>query len=282
MRLVLLTALTMVAFASNSLLTRLAIDGGHADPNGFALVRVLAGAVVLLLIARARGEKVSLRDPKRLAGAVSLAVYMVGFSLAYISLDAGLGALILFGVVHITMFAHAIWTGRSPTAFQSFGAVIAFAGLLVASWPGADATADPSGALAMVFAGIGWAVYTISGRTARKALPATAASFTLCLPMLLVVLSGFVTPLTPVGWALALLCGGVTSGLGYALWYKVLPGLTPALAAIVQLSVPVLAILAGALLLGEAITPTIAVAAVLVLSGIALATMKRSAPGRRS
>lgn len=282
MRILLLTSLTMLAFASNSILTRLAIDGGHADPYGFAVVRVLAGAVILLVIVRLRKEKVGLRDGKRMAGAVSLAVYMIGFSLAYLTLDAGLGALILFGVVQITMFGHAIWSGRSPTAFQSIGAAIAFGGLLLASWPGPDAVADPKGTLAMVCAGIGWAAYTISGRSARTALSATAASFTLCLPFLLVALSAFMTQLSPAGWGLALLCGGLTSGLGYALWYTVLPALSPALAAIVQLSVPVLAIVAGALLLGEAITPTIVAAAVLVLSGIALATIKGSARGRRS
>ena len=132
----LLTSCTMLAFAANSILTRLAIEGGVIDPNSFAILRVLSGAVVLLVLVRHRGEKVHWRGKARVVGATSLAVYMIGFSLAYISLDAGVGALILFGVVQISMFAHGALTGAQPTSRQMLGAAIAFAGLLVALWPG--------------------------------------------------------------------------------------------------------------------------------------------------
>jgi drug/metabolite transporter (DMT)-like permease len=199
-----------------------------------------------------------------------------------VSLDAGLGALILFGVVQITMFLYATLSGASPTRFQITGAAIAFAGLVLALWPGADSHADFGGALAMIVAGLGWAAYTISGRSAGDALAATGAGFVLCLPLLVVLLAAFVDHMSATGWALAILCGGVTSGLGYALWYTVLPDIAPALAAVVQLSVPVLAIVAGALLLGEKITPIVVIAAILVLSGIALATRKGSVRADRS
>ncbi|APE42685.1 EamA family transporter [Sulfitobacter alexandrii] len=271
MRLALLTALTMIAFAANSVLTRAAIDGGHIDPSGFALVRVLSGAVVLGMLMTLRGGSLPLLRRSRLPGAFSLAAYMVGFSLAYLTLDAGLGALILFGVVQIAMFTHGALRGAAPGTRQITGATVAFAGLVIALWPGSGDNSDPVGAALMVIAGLGWAAYTILGRGATDPLAATTANFLLCLPILLVLLMSSGLYFSATGLALGMVCGGVTSGLGYALWYSVLPRLEQATAAIVQLSVPVIAIASGALLLGEAIDGMLILAAVLVLGGIAWA-----------
>jgi drug/metabolite transporter (DMT)-like permease len=282
MRLALLTCLTMIAFAANSVLTRAAIDGGHIDPSGFALVRVLSGAVVLGMVMTLRSGSLPLLRRKRLPGAISLSVYMIGFSLAYLTLDAGLGALILFGVVQITMFTHGALTGARPTRRQMAGAGLAFAGLLVVLWPGAGAQADLGGALLMIFAGLGWAAYTILGRGSADPLAATSANFLLCLPLLLILLTGTGLRFSAEGIALGILCGGLTSGLGYALWYSVVPGLGQARAAIVQLSVPVIAIAAGVLLLGEPLTRTLVFATLLVIGGIGWAVSARSVPAGRS
>lgn len=282
MQLILLTALTMVAFASNSILTRLAVDGGHIDPSGFALIRVASGAVVLgmVMTLRSRGLRLAGRD--RLWGAVSLTIYMIGFSLAYLTLDAGLGALILFGVVQITMFAYGALRGGAPTWRQYAGAGVAFVGLLLALLPGSGGGAGFAGAMLMIFAGLGWAAYTLIGRGASDPLGTTAANFILCLPILLVLLLGTGLTFTVTGLALGILCGGLTSGLGYALWYSVLPRLEAATAAIVQLSVPIIAILAGAVFLGEPIGLLVLLAAVLVVGGIGWAVSGQSAQaGRR-
>ena len=277
-----LTALTMVAFAANSILTRMAIEGGYIDPSGFALVRVAAGALVLGMIVTLRGGGLPLLQRERLPGAISLTVYMIGFSLAYLTLDAGLGALILFGVVQITMFAHAALRAEAPNARQLTGAGIAFAGLLLALWPGPGGTADPIGAILMVFAGLGWAAYTIVGRSAADPLAATSANFLLCLPMVLILLVGTSLQFSFSGVALGILCGGLTSGLGYALWYSVLPKLNGSTAAIVQLSVPIIAIFAGVLLLGEALGLMLILATGLVVGGIAFAISAQSAPKGRT
>lgn len=282
MKLALLTSLTMMAFAANSVLTRMAVEGGHIDPSGFALVRVLTGAVVLGMVVSLRGGGLPLFRRNRLPGAVSLAVYMIGFSLAYLTLDAGLGALILFGVVQISMFAHGAWRGAAPTGRQVAGASVAFAGLLLALWPGPGGQAEPIGAALMVAAGMGWAAYTIAGRGSADPLAATTANFILCLPILLVLLVGAGLRFSPIGVALAMVCGGLTSGLGYALWYSILPRFDQSTAAIVQLSVPVLAILAGALLLGETIGWIVGLAAVLVVGGIGWAVSAGSAQAGRS
>ena len=276
MRLILLTVLTMCAFAANSVLTRAAVEGGHMDPMSFAVLRVAAGAAMLGTIALWRGVSLSLLDRARLPGAISLTVYMVGFSLAYLTLDAGLGALILFGVTQITMFLYGAATGHPPGLRQLTGAGIAFAGLVIVLWPGAGSVTDPFGAVLMVLAGIGWGAYTIAGRGAADPLAATGASFLLCLPVLALALlsQGIEGDLS--GIILAILCGAVTSGLGYALWYAVLRQMAGATAAVVQLSVPVLAIVAGAVFLGEAIKPVVVLAAALVVGGIGWAVTAKS------
>ena len=268
MRLVLLTLLTMCAFAANSLLTRAAVDGGHIGPGAFAVLRVASGAAMLGGIALWRGISMPLLTPVRLAGAVSLALYMIGFSLAYLTLDAGLGALILFGVTQITMFGHAAVTGQAPTARQLLGAAVAFGGLVLVLWPTGGSVTDPVGAVLMVLAGLGWAAYTIAGRGAADPLAATGANFILCLPVLLVLLAASGLEADAAGIALGVVCGAVTSGLGYALWYSVLREMAGTTAAVVQLSVPVIAIAAGVVFLGEAVSGVIVIAAAMVVGGI--------------
>ena len=268
----------MIAFAANSVLTRMAIEGGFIDPSGFALVRVVSGALVLGMILSQRGGGLPLMRRNRIPGALSLAVYLVGFSLAYLTLDAGLGALILFGVVQVTMFTHGAMRGAAPTRRQLVGGTVAFLGLLSALWPGPGGVADPTGAVLMVFAGLGWAAYSIIGRSAQDPLAATSANFLLCIPILLILLAGTGLTFSATGIALGILCGGLTSGLGYALWYSVLPKIEGATAAIVQLSVPVIAILAGSLLLKEAISPILIFATIMVVGGIAWSVTGRAAP----
>lgn len=279
MRRALLVALTMTAFASNSLLNRMAVDGGYADPGGFAVLRVLAGAIMLVLLVRAQGRAMSFLTRQRWVGAGMLALYMVGFSAAYRSLDAGLGALILFGVVQITIFMIAAAQGAGPSARQIVGAAIAFGGLVVVLDPGQAPATALTGAAFMIAAGIGWGIYTLAGRGEPDALAATAANFCLALPLTLAapLLAGAAVQITWTGAALAVVSGALTSGLGYALWYALLPGLAAPVAAILQLSVPVIAVIGGVLLLGETAGFRLLAGAVLVLGGIGLSLRRPKA-----
>ncbi|NUH65793.1 DMT family transporter [Sulfitobacter sp. S0837] len=276
MRIFFLTTVAMVAFAANSILTRMAVEPGHIDPAGFALLRVAAGAAVLTILVAVRGDRLPLFRRERIAGALSLALYMIGFSLAYLTLDAGLGALILFGVVQIAMFGHGALVGSTPTGRQVSGAAVAFSGLILVLWPSGGGSTDLVGAGLMALAGLGWAAYTIIGRGAGNPLAVTAANFLLCLPLMLLLPLLFGATFSTTGIALAVLSGGVTSGLGYALWYVVLKQIDGGTAAVAQLSVPIIAILGGVVMLGEAVSATLLSAAALVLGGILWALSAKS------
>jgi len=278
MRLAAITALVMVAFAANSVLNRAAVGAGHIGSMDFALIRLVAGALVLAVMA-------SLRDGRRWLGAfravniAALAVYMLGFSLAYVTVPAGAGALILFAAVQVTMFGGAVAGAEVIPARRWAGALLALAGLFWMLAPGAGSAAVGAGSL-MALAGVGWGIYSLRGRAGGRPLDTTAASFLGAVPLALVawliVGSGGATG---TGVLLAVISGGATSGLGYALWYAVVPELGATRAALWQLTVPVIAVLGGVALLGEALTLRLVLSCALVVGGVAIGL---SAPRRTS
>jgi drug/metabolite transporter (DMT)-like permease len=269
-RTLLLTALAMLAFAGNSLLCRLALRETAIDAASFTSVRLLAGALTLWLLLYLRQEKSSPAN----AGswpAAALFAYAAAFSFAYIQLDAGAGALILFGSVQLSMLAWGLFRGERLNIQGSSGLLLAFAGLLVLLLPGAS-TPPGGAALLMILAGVAWAVYSLLGRGVKDPLAATTGNFLRAVPMALLLSALF---LTQVSWDIpgliyALLSGALTSGVGYAIWYTALRGLQSFQAACVQLSVPVIAALAGSLLLNESLTLRLLLSTAGVLGGIAL------------
>lgn len=268
LRITLLTGLAMLAFAGNSLLCRAALAGTAIDASSFTALRLLSGALVLGLL-------VGLRKGARLAGdwysALALFGYATAFSFAYLQLDAGAGALLLFGAVQAGMLGYGWWRGERLSALQQLGLASAIGGLLLLLLPGATAPAPGSAAL-MLLAGACWAIYSLRGRGNRDPLAATAGNFLRSLPALLPLLLIFRHELNwdSLGAFYALLSGALASGIGYAIWYAALPQLRALQAASVQLSVPIIAALAGSLLLGEALTPRLLLASLAVLGGIAL------------
>jgi len=272
MRLIILTVVVMLAFAGNSILNRLAVGSGEIGAMGFAQIRLAAGMVTLLALCRWRQQRLSQPVRASLVGGGSLALYMIGFSLAYRNLDAGLGALILFGVVQITMFGWGALRGSVVAPGQVLGALLAFAGLTYVLWPTGSVQVPLIGAACMVAAGLGWAIYSLLGRQVQSPLAATTMNFmwatVLVLPLTWVLSEPVAISMSGAG--LAIVSGAVTSGLGYALWYRVLPQLQPAVAATVQLSVPVIAMLAGVIGLGESLSLQLLIGTLAVLGGIAL------------
>ena len=275
MRLVLLITLTMIAFAANSVLNRLALEAGSVTPAAFAAIRLLAGALTLSALLMARGRAARL-VPASVVGPASLLVYVLGFSFAYVTLDAGAGALFLFGGVQVTMFVSAVLSGERIAPQKWAGAGLAFAGLCYLMWPSGGAPVAISGALMMFAAAVGWGIYSLVGRGAQDPLQQTAVNFLWASPIATLV--WLVLPEWPslTGWGLAVLSGAVTSGLGYALWYRVLPEISASTAAVAQLTVPILAVVGGVMFLGEAATVQVLVAAAMVLGGVALSLYRKS------
>jgi drug/metabolite transporter (DMT)-like permease len=279
-RTALLTVVTMVAFASNSLLCRAALADGQSDAATFTTLRLVSGALVLGLLARGRSGSLS-SSGGGAPSAAALFAYAIGFSLAYLRIPAGTGALLLFGGVQVTMIGAGLRSGERPGVREGAGLLVSLVGLVALTRPGL-AQPDPIGAVLMLGAGVAWGVYSLRGRGARDALAANAVNFLHAVPLAVLgsVVALFVQPphVSLRGALLAVASGAVASGLGYALWYAALRGLTATRAAIVQLSVPPLAAAGGVLLLGEALTPRLVGAGAAILGGIALAV---SAPRAR-
>jgi drug/metabolite transporter (DMT)-like permease len=268
-RIVLLTAATLICFASNSLLTRAALAADRLDWPAFTLIRLLTGAVTLALLVRMS------RSPARSGGSwlggAALAGYAVAFTLAYTLIGAGIGALLLFGAVQVTMIATGLLRGERPLGRDWLAVGLASAGLAWLTLPGAAAP-NLTGALLMLAAGACWGAYSLAGRASRDPLAATAGNFwraTLAGTAVLLPLVD-TSRLTWRGALLAAVSGSLASGVGYTLWYAALPFLTAWRAALLQLSVPVITAMAAALLLAEAIPGRLLVATVLVFAGVVL------------
>lgn len=276
----------MLAFAANSILCRLALRSGAMDPASFTSVRLLSGAVLLLWVC---GMQTGWRWPRlerRGLPAAMLFLYAVAFSFAYVGLTAGLGALVLFGSVQVTMMTVALLSGERLPAWSWVGFVVAIAGLLVLTSPGLSAPPFWETAL-MATAGVAWGTYSILGRSSASALVSTTTSFQFAVPLALVVsvLAWRSLHVTTIGATLAVVSGAVTSGLGYVTWYAALRRLSATSAALVQLTVPAIAALAGGFLLSESIGWRLLSSGGMILGGVALALAAqraKSSPSVRS
>jgi len=275
MRLIILVSITMLAFAANSILNRMALTESEAGAASFAALRLLSGALMLVAIVQMRGQ--ANWRLTNVAGPLSLLAYVIGFSFAYLSLDTGLGALILFGGVQITMFAGALLRGESVPTMRWIGAGFAFAGLSFLMWPSGTAPVPLLGAGLMLGAALGWGIYSLLGAGAADPLGATARNFLWATPLGLLPAFFMWDGMSPIGAFLAVLSGAVTSGLGYALWYRVLPELPASVAAVAQLTVPIIAMAGGTVFIGEEMTWRFLVAALMVLGGVVLSLYRSKA-----
>ena len=285
LRIILITFLSLVAFAANSLITRFALEETAIDGTSFIMLRVVSGALFLWLYLRFKKENKSHKAGSWLA-AGALFIYAVSFTYGYGLIAAGTGALLLFGSVQITMTLQGYREGERLNAIQIVGFILAIIGLIILMLPGISAPSF-SGALLMCISGVAWGMYTLQGRGSHNPAMATAGNFIKAAPMA-IALWLIVYSLTKYsgdntinlaldGVIYALISGIVTSGIGYVIWYSVLPALKATQAAIIQLSVPLLVTLAGALLLNESITLRVTFASITILVGtILVLTFKKS------
>lgn len=272
MRVIVLTTLAMIAFAANSLLCRLALTETSIDPATFAVIRLIAGALALALIVRMRSK--GRAGEGNWLSAFALFAYAAAFSFAYVGLSAAAGALLLFGAVQVTMIGYGLWVGERLRPWQWAGVLLAVAGLVGFLLPGLSAPPQ-SAAVLMLFAGIAWGMYSLRGRGVGDATGVTAGNFLRSVPMALALIIAMLLTKRNLDWDASGICyaiasGAITSGLGYAIWYATLPTLKSTTAAIVQLSVPLIAALGGVLVLAEPVSTRLAVASLAVLGGIAM------------
>jgi drug/metabolite transporter (DMT)-like permease len=284
LRTIALTATAMVAFAANSVLARLALAGSTIDDLGYTGWRLAAGAVVLFLLLRVVGRR---EGVPLVAGSWSQASalfgYALAFSVAYLWLGAAVGAIVLFGAVQFGMIARALVAGDRPGPLEWTGLLVAFAALVWLVSPGVAAP-SPLGVVLMAFAGLCWAAYSLLGRGSSDPLADTTGNFVRCLPVavLLMAWGWRVHPPDATGLAYAVASGALASGLGYAVWYAVLPALSRVTAASVQLTVPAIAAAGAVVFIGEPLTGRLIAASLAILSGIALAILAGEQRRRRS
>jgi len=274
---ILLTTLAMIAFASNSLLNRLALGQGTIDAVSYTSIRLVAGAVMLFLIATLQKKNGQVFIRGSWTSAALLFLYAVTFSFAYLSLSTGTGALILFGSVQVTMIIVALRSGERPSLLEWLGLFLALGGLLYLVFPGLTSP-SPLGSGLMAVAGIAWGFYTIRGRGTQNPLANTSGNFIYAVPMILLVrlVSLNNVQISANGILLAAISGALASGVGYVIWYAALRGLTTTRAATVQLSVPVIAAWSGVVFLSENVSVRLLIAGIFILGGIALALSSRA------
>ena len=274
-RLVALTLAALIGFASNSLLCRMALlHGGTIDPVTFTTVRIAAGALMLALLVQLRSG--SSRGQGSWLSASALFAYAIAFSLAYVRLAAGTGALILFSMVQATMIVVALRNGEKLRPLQWLGLIVALAGLVVLVAPGVRSP-DPRSAALMSLAGVAWGIYSLRGRRSSDPLASTAGNFLRAVPFALVasLASLMAVHASTRGVLLAAASGALASGIGYSFWYAVVPRMPATRAAILQLSVPLLTAAGGILFLHEAMTTRLLLAGVTIVGGIALSVIAK-------
>ncbi|MBT8350059.1 MAG: DMT family transporter [Deltaproteobacteria bacterium] len=273
--------MALIAFAANSVLCRLALGERTIDASGFTVIRLLAGAMVLLAIISIKGNKTDLVTKGSWSASLMLFLYAITFSFAYITLNTGTGALILFGSVQITMILLSLISGDRLHITEWTGVIIAFIGFVYLILPGVT-TPSAIGFLLMIVAGIAWGVYTLKGRSSDDPLMDTAFNFLRTVPLVIILAIITVKNVhySYEGILLAAISGGITSGIGYAIWYVALGGLSATQAAVVQLLVPVIAAIGGIIFVSETLTLRLIVSATMILGGILMVVLGRYYFGR--
>jgi drug/metabolite transporter (DMT)-like permease len=271
MKLFFLISTVMIAFAANSVLTRLALTSNSIGPSNFAFLRAASGALVLLLLVLIIQKQIPRFKLNSIISALSLVCYLIGFSFSYLTVDTGIGALILFGGSMIVMFVSALFLQEKIPLTRFIGVFISLLGLFILVDPG-FAENSLFGVALMFLASFGWGLYSVLGSRQKNPLSNTAGNFIIAL--IIIIPITFIIPdkveTNYYGFFLAIFSGSITSGLGYSLWYWVLPKINITTASTAQLTVPLIAAFGGYLFIWESLNWQFYIAAILILGGISL------------
>lgn len=271
------TGLALIAFASNSIICRLALTNGSIDPTGFSTIRLLSGVLVLTMITSIVKDEKSASDSGNWLSACMLFLYIITFSFAYVTLSASTGVLILFGAVQVTMIITGLVQDERPKILELAGLTVALLGLIYLMLPGWEA---PSlrGVILMTVAGVSWGIYSLQGKKDGNPIAVTSGNFTRAIPFAFLACIVYLTNLNATfsGVVLAFTSGALTSGIGYVLWYAALRGLTITQAASIQLLVPIIATIGGVIFLSEVISLRLILSSILILGGVGSSFAARS------
>ena len=270
------TTIALFAFAGNSVLCRLALGEHAIDAANFTIIRLFSGIFVLAIIIKTVGVKKTSVARGSWKASLMLFIYAVTFSFAYISMETGVGALVLFGSIQITIILASLLEGNKLHRSEWLGLFISFFGLVYLMMPKLGA---PSflGFFLMIISGCAWGFYTLLGRQSQDPLCDTAYNFfrTLPLVLILLVMTYSYSNLSQEGIILAILSGGLASGLGYTIWYMALKGLRTTQAAVVQLLVPVIAAIGGVVFAHETISLRLLFSSLAILGGILVVVLAK-------
>ncbi|MBL4831509.1 MAG: DMT family transporter [Aliivibrio sp.] len=277
MRTVFYTLAALIAFAGNSVLCRLALGDESIDASSFTSIRLISGAVVLLIIVSLRKSVPLIPLKGSIKGSFLLFLYAVSFSFAYVSLDTATGALILFAAVQLTIILVTLYSGHRFHISEWFGLIISFIGFVYLVMPSVQSP-PLFGSVLMTISGIAWAGYTLLGKASTTPLFDTLGNFSRTIPFALVMLmlTIYDAQISQKGVILAVLSGSIASGVGYTIWYMALNGLSATQAAVVQLLVPILAAFGGVIFVGEQVSSRLVISSLLVLGGILIVVMGRN------
>ena len=277
LKLFVLICVALLFLSANSILARMAIVTQNIDAFTFTYLRIISGSILLFIIYFYRKRRVEISLKKNWISGFMLFLYAICFSYSYINMLAGIGTLILFAVVQLSMIFIALFYKEKMSLNKTIGILVAFSGLVYLLYPKEDFTISYFHTFLMVISGIAWGVYSVLGKSSTSAIFNTTDNFFKASIFTLIFMLMFISEvhLDLYTFCLAITSGAITSALGYLLWYEILPKIEIITASVLQLLVPIIAIFLSILFLDESLTLELIVSTILILVGIFIALKRK-------
>ena len=276
-RFISLVFISLLFISANSILCRMAISTQNIDAFSFTILRIFSGAILLLIIYFYKNRTLNFDMKKNWLSSFMLFLYAICFSYSYVNMFAGIGTLILFAVVQLSMILIAIFYKESFSINKILGIIVAFAGLVYLLYPKEDFSISFFHAFLMIISGIAWAIYTVIGKSSTNALLNTTDNFFKASIFVVLFTIFFIDSLKLDFYTsiLAISSGAITSALGYLIWYEILPKMQIITASVLQLIVPVLAIFLSVIILDEVLSFELLISTFVILFGIFIALFRK-------
>jgi len=276
---VLLILASILFLALNSILCKTALMSNSIDPYSFTFFRLLFAMIMLLILFYYKHKKITFRMKHNWISSFMLFLYAITFSYAYMNIDAGFGTLLLFGVVQVVMITSSIFYKEKLTLMKTAGISISLFGLMYMLYPQENFEVSLLHSSLMVISGFSWAIYSIIGKNSKDALGNTTDNFIKASIFITIVYFLFPFPTVTFntqGLLLAVISGSITSAIGYIVWYQVLPNIKIVTASVIQLFVPIIAIILSVIFLNELLSLNLVLSTLLVITGIVLTIFQKN------